>query len=76
MKVVEMRMLRYMCVHTRRYKIRNEETWDKLGVALVEDKMREVMLRWFKHEKRICTNAPMRRCERLITEKRQNLKKY
>ncbi|KAJ8550900.1 hypothetical protein K7X08_000270 [Anisodus acutangulus] len=49
MKVEEMRMLRWMCGHTRIYRIRNEDIRDKVGVPLVEDKMREARLRWFGH---------------------------
>ncbi|XP_070042637.1 uncharacterized protein [Nicotiana tomentosiformis] len=33
MKVEEMRMLRWMCRHTRLDKIRNEDIWEKVGVA-------------------------------------------
>ncbi|XP_019258913.1 PREDICTED: uncharacterized protein LOC109237106 [Nicotiana attenuata] len=40
MKVAEMRMLRWMCGHTRLDKIRNEVIRDKVGVASIEDKMR------------------------------------
>ncbi|XP_070057395.1 uncharacterized protein [Nicotiana tomentosiformis] len=45
LKVAEMRMLRWMCGHTRRDKIRNEYIRDKLGVAPIEDKLRESRLR-------------------------------
>ncbi|XP_060206140.1 uncharacterized protein LOC132633629 [Lycium barbarum] len=45
MKVAEMRMLQWMCEHTRRDKIRNEDIRDKVGVASVEDKMREARLK-------------------------------
>ncbi|XP_059285302.1 uncharacterized protein LOC132038635 [Lycium ferocissimum] len=68
MKVAEMRMLRWMCGHTRSNRIRNEDIRDKVGVASVEDKMREVRLRWFGHVKRRDTDAPMRRCERLAMD--------
>ncbi|XP_070040768.1 uncharacterized protein LOC142168883 [Nicotiana tabacum] len=64
-KVTEMRMLRWMCVHTRRDKIRNKDIRDKVGVVSVVDKMREVRLKWFWQVKRRSTNIPMRRCERL-----------
>ncbi|KAG5618020.1 hypothetical protein H5410_017844 [Solanum commersonii] len=43
----KMRMLRWMCGHTRSDKIRNEVIPEKVGVASVVDK-----LRWFGHVKR------------------------
>ncbi|XP_019236534.1 PREDICTED: uncharacterized protein LOC109216790 [Nicotiana attenuata] len=49
-------------------KIRNEVIQNKVGLALVEDKMREARLRWFGHVKRRSTEAPIRRCERLALE--------
>ncbi|XP_070032186.1 uncharacterized protein [Nicotiana tomentosiformis] len=68
MKVDEMRKLRWMCGHSRLDRIRNEVIRDKVGVALVEDKMREAGLRWFRHVMRRDTDAPVRRCERLALE--------
>ncbi|KAG5586165.1 hypothetical protein H5410_046599, partial [Solanum commersonii] len=65
MHVAEMRMLRWMCGHTRSDKIRNEVIWEKVGVASVVDKLREARLRWFGHVKRRCADAPVRRCEGL-----------
>ncbi|XP_060211622.1 uncharacterized protein LOC132639158 [Lycium barbarum] len=47
-KVAEMRMLRWKCGHTRRDRIRNEDIWDKVGVASVEEKMRKARLRCIK----------------------------
>ncbi|KAG5614785.1 hypothetical protein H5410_014609 [Solanum commersonii] len=41
MHVAEMRMLRWMCGHTRSDKIRNEVIREKVGVASVVDKARE-----------------------------------
>ncbi|XP_070018806.1 uncharacterized protein [Nicotiana sylvestris] len=67
MKVVEMRMLRWMCRHTRKDKIMNEVIMDKVGVESVEDKLRESRLRWFGHVKRRDIDAPVRRCEGLST---------
>nr|XP_018633540.1 uncharacterized protein LOC104117440 [Nicotiana tomentosiformis] len=65
MKVAEMRMLRWMCEHTRLDRIRNEVIWDNVGVVPMEAKMCEARLRWFGHVKRRSTDAPVRRCERL-----------
>ncbi|KAF3644377.1 putative filament-like plant protein 3-like isoform X1 [Capsicum annuum] len=67
-KVAEMRMLRWMREVTRRDRIRNENIQEKVGVTLVEDKMRKVRLRWFGHVMRRRTNAPVQRCERLTMD--------
>ncbi|XP_070036951.1 uncharacterized protein [Nicotiana tomentosiformis] len=63
-----MRMLRWMCGCIRRDKIRNEAIRNRLGVASMEDKMRESRLRWFRHVKRRSIDAPVRRCESLDME--------
>jgi len=68
MKVADMMMLRWMCGHTRKDKIRNEVIRDKVGVASVEEKLQESRLRRFEHVKRIYIDTPVRRCERLIME--------
>jgi len=61
-RVAEMRMIRWMCVHTRLDKIRNEVSRGKIQIASIEDKMREARLRWFDHIRR-SMDAPVRRCE-------------
>jgi len=61
MKVAEMRMIRWMCGHTRLDKIRNEVIRSKIGVAATEDKMREARLRWFGTIRRRPMDAPVRR---------------
>jgi len=63
MRVAEMRMICWVCGHTRLDKIRNEVIRGKIGVASTEDKMREARLRWFGHIKRRPRNAPVRKCE-------------
>ncbi|XP_070005996.1 uncharacterized protein [Nicotiana sylvestris] len=68
MKVADIRMLRWMCGHTRLDMIRNEVICDKVGVAPTEDKMQEARLRWSGHMRRRSTDAPVRRCERLTLE--------
>ena len=45
MRIAEMRMIRWICGHTRRDKIRNEVIRGKIGVTSIEDKMRETSLR-------------------------------
>ncbi|PHT40405.1 hypothetical protein CQW23_19259 [Capsicum baccatum] len=59
--VAEMRMLRWMCGHTRKDRVRNEIIQEKVGMALVEDKMQEVRLRWFGHVMRRGSDVPVQR---------------
>lgn len=48
--------------HTRKDKIRNGDTWDKVGVVSVVDKMRKVR----RDDLGMCSvEDPLRRCERL-----------
>ncbi|PHT60732.1 hypothetical protein CQW23_03095 [Capsicum baccatum] len=63
-----MRMLRWMCGLTRGGRVRNETIRERVGEASVENKMREVRLRWFGHVIMRGTDAPVRRCERLALE--------
>jgi len=58
-----MRVIRSICGHTRLDKIRNEVIRGKIGVASIEDKMREVRLCWFGHLRRRLGDSPVRRCE-------------
>ena len=45
MNITDMLMLRWMCDNTKRYKMRNENIRTKIGVASIEEKMRENRLR-------------------------------
>jgi hypothetical protein len=45
MSVAEMRMLRWICGHTRKDKIRNDDIRDKLGVAPIQEKLVQHRLR-------------------------------
>ena len=49
MSVAEMRMLRWMCGNTRKDKVRNEDIRTKIGIAPIEEKMRENRLWCFGH---------------------------
>ena len=45
--VAEIRMLRWICGHTRRDRVWNDDIRDKLGVAPIEEKLVQHWLRWF-----------------------------
>ncbi|PHT92341.1 Meiotic recombination protein SPO11-2 [Capsicum annuum] len=61
-------MLRWMYGHIRKDRVRNEIIREKVGVASVENKLREVRLRWFGHVMRRDLDAPVRRCETLAMD--------
>ncbi|KAL6560073.1 hypothetical protein OROHE_006311 [Orobanche hederae] len=63
MNVAEMRMLRWMCGHTKKDRLRNEVIRKKVRVASIEEKMMENRLRWFGHVRRRPVDAPVRRLE-------------
>ncbi|KAI0494972.1 hypothetical protein KFK09_025118 [Dendrobium nobile] len=63
LSVAEMRMLRWMSGFTLRDRLRNEHIREKVGVAPVEDKIRESRLRWFGHIKRRSFDDPVMRVE-------------
>ena len=46
---------------TRLDRIRNVTIRERVGVAILEEKLRKTRLRWFGHVKRRCVNAPVRR---------------
>jgi len=53
-------MLRWMCGHTRRDCVRNDDIRERLGVAPVEEKLVQHRLRWFGHIQRRPVEAPVR----------------
>lgn len=57
-------VLRWMCGYTRSDEIRNKDSRGRVELASMADKMREVRLRWFRHAKRRCADAPVRWCKR------------
>jgi hypothetical protein len=59
MSVAETRMLRWICSHTRRDRIRNDDIRDKLRVAPIQDKLVQHRLRWFNHIQRKSPKAPV-----------------
>ena len=61
--IVEMRMIRWMYGFTRLDKIRNEMIRKKVGVAPIEEKLRETRFRWLGHVKRRGMSALVRRCD-------------
>ena len=60
-----MRMLRWICGKTLKDRIRNEHIREMVGVAPIEDKMRENRLRWFGHIQRKPLDAPVRKSDLL-----------
>ncbi|GMP49664.1 hypothetical protein CsSME_00016582 [Camellia sinensis var. sinensis] len=68
MSVAEMRMLRLMCGKTRQDRIRNECIWEWVGVAPIEDKLRENRLRWFGHIQRRPTEVVVKRCDAVTVD--------
>jgi hypothetical protein len=55
-----MRMLRWICGHTRRDRVRNDDICERLGVATVEEKLVQYRFRWFGHMQRMSAEAPIR----------------
>ena len=58
--VAEMRMLRWICGHTRRDRVQNDDIRDRLWVAPIEEKLVQHRLRWFGHVQRRPLEAPVR----------------
>jgi hypothetical protein len=60
MSVAEMRMLCWICGHTRKDRIRNDDIRDKFGVASIQEKLVQHRLRWFGHIQRRSPEALVR----------------
>jgi hypothetical protein len=60
MSVAEMRMLRWICGHIRKDRIRNDYIRDNLGVTQIQEKIVQHRLRWFGHIQRRPPEAPVR----------------
>jgi hypothetical protein len=52
-------MLRWIYGNTRRDQVRNDDIRERLGVALVEEKLVQHHLRWFGHIQRRLAEAPV-----------------
>jgi hypothetical protein len=52
-------MLRWICSHTRRDRIKNDDIQDKLGVASIQKKLVQHCLSWFDHIQRKPPEAPI-----------------
>jgi hypothetical protein len=59
LSVAEMRMLRWICGHTRMDRVRNDDIRDRLGVAPIKEKLVQYRLRWFGHVQRRPSEAPV-----------------
>jgi hypothetical protein len=72
-----MRMLRWICCHTRRNRVRNDDIRERLVVAPVEEKLVQHRLRWFGHMQRKPMEAPIRNgvIRRTNNKKRQGMTK-
>jgi hypothetical protein len=56
-----MRMLRWICGHTRLDRVRNDDIRDRLEVAPIEAKLIQHRLRWFGHVYWRPSEAPVHR---------------
>jgi hypothetical protein len=60
LSVAEMRMLRWICGHTKRDRVQNDDIRERLGVPPVEEKLAQYRLRWFGHMQRRPADALIR----------------
>ena len=66
LSVTEICMLRWICGKSLKDRISNKHIREIVGVAPIEDKMREIRLRWFGHIQRKPLDAPVRKSDLLI----------
>ena len=59
LSVAEMRMLRWICGHTRMDRVRNDDIRDRLEVAPIEEKLVQHRLSWFGHVQRRSPEVPV-----------------
>jgi hypothetical protein len=59
LSVAEMSMLRWICGHTRRDRVWNDDIRERVGVAPIEEKLMQHRLRWFGHIQRRPGEAPV-----------------
>jgi hypothetical protein len=55
-----MHMLRWICGHTRRDRVQNDDIHERLEVAPVEEKLVQHRFRWFGHMQMRPVEAPIR----------------
>ncbi|GMP22599.1 hypothetical protein CsSME_00000546 [Camellia sinensis var. sinensis] len=69
MSIAEMRMLRWICGKTVKDIIRNEYIREWVGVAPIEDKLRENRLRWFDHiQQRRPIEVVVKKCDTVTVD--------
>ena len=59
LSIAEMRMLRWICGHTRMDRVRNDDIRDRLEVAPIEEKLVQHWFRWFDHVQRRPPETPV-----------------
>jgi hypothetical protein len=59
LSVAEMHMLQWICGHTRRDRVQNDDIRERLGVVLVEENLVQHCLIWFGHMQRRPAESPI-----------------
>ena len=63
--MTNMRMLKQISRHTIMYQFRNNCINEKVGVALIKEKMTKVRLRWFEHVQIRSLGTPLRKVDQM-----------